>query len=85
MSASHEWTDWHLTPTGWVEGTSKLDSGATHEKPVPADRVLTVRWDEFLGAVQGKMHRTHKEQWRSNDGALVAQLLAQFGPAPRSL
>lgn len=25
MSASHEWTEWHLTTGGWVRGTEKTD------------------------------------------------------------
>jgi len=25
MSASKEWTEWHLTPTGWVRGSEKVD------------------------------------------------------------
>lgn len=85
MSASHEWTDWHLTANGWVEGSSQLDFAGVQEKPIPQDRVLTIRWDEFLGAIQGKMHRTHQEQWRSEDAPLVEELLQKFGPPPHHL
>jgi hypothetical protein len=85
MSASHEWTDWHLTPNGWIEGSYQVDFAGVTERPIPPDRVMTVRWDEFLGALQGKMHRTHREQWRSDDAAIVEQLLQKFGEAPAHL
>lgn len=42
MSASDEWEDVHLTPSGWVDGSDKRDfAGVTH-RPVPPDAVLTV-------------------------------------------
>ena len=39
MAASNEWTEWHLTPRGWEEGSGRLDGvGVTHAEP-PTDRV----------------------------------------------
>lgn len=85
MSASHEWTDWHLTPDGWVDGSSQADFAGVQERPIPQNRVLTVRWVEFLGAPQGKMDRAHREQWRSENGPVIEELLQKFGPAPQHL
>lgn len=84
MSASDEWTDWHLTPNGWKAGTEKRDHG-TEEKIPPDERVLTVRWCEYLGAVQGTPHRYHEEKWRSKDADSISALLSKYGNAPSKL
>lgn len=84
MSASDEWTEWHLTPTGWQRGTEKEDFRRTDREP-PEDRVLTVRWSEHLGHHFGAMHRAHEETWRSPDAERVATLLTEFGEALANL
>lgn len=50
MSESDEWTDWHLTPRGWEEGSQKLDFVGYQEKPVPKDGVMTCRYSEKLSS-----------------------------------
>lgn len=83
MAASNEWTEWHLSPTGWKEGDHKRDNGM-QSKPPPIDRALTKRWVEKCngyGPVNGKIEET----WRSQDLQLVERLLMKFGPAPQEL
>lgn len=41
---SKEYTIWHLTPNGWIEGTNKKDFVGTAEKPIPKDRVLSSKY-----------------------------------------
>lgn len=49
MSASREWTEWHLTPSGWKSGTNKSDGvGITNSSP-PNDRILTIRVTMSIG------------------------------------
>ncbi|GAA0029113.1 hypothetical protein [Bradyrhizobium ottawaense] len=84
MSLSNEWTEWHLTPAGWVRGTEKEDFRTVHRDP-PPDRVKTVVWRERLSSRFSKVDSGHSEQWRSNDGAAIATLEAKFGPPPRNL
>ena len=43
MTASYEWTEYHLTPLGWVRGTVKTDFDREDVEP-PADRILSVRY-----------------------------------------
>jgi hypothetical protein len=85
MSLSHEWTDWHLTPRGWEEGSTEVDFGHVTEKEPPPDRVLTVRFTEKLTSPYSKMHTWHDEKWRSDDANAVKTLLDKFGPPPDSL
>jgi hypothetical protein len=84
MSASNEWTQWHLTPRGWEAGAEKTDFNRTDRDP-PADRVLTVTYKEHVSSSFSAMDATVREEWRSPDAALVAALLNQFGPAPEHL
>lgn len=83
---SDESTQWHLTPGGWKEGSTKIDfAGRTHV-PRPADGVLTVTYRERVASVFSRSgERAHSEDGRSDDAARVAQLLAQFGSCPASL
>jgi hypothetical protein len=84
MSASNEWTEWHLTPSGWVVGTEKEDFRKIERDP-PADRVKTVRWHDYLSSGFSKPHRYHSDVWSSEDKDAIARLEAQFGPAPGRL
>ncbi|AZT82117.1 MAG: hypothetical protein FH752_18770 [Marinobacter adhaerens] len=85
MSASKEWTEWHLTPTGWVRGSEKVDyQGVTTVEP-PADRVLTCEYQEYLSSSFSSMDKGASVLWESEDKEKVAQLLKQFGECPQRL
>lgn len=84
MSASNEWTEWHLTPRGWEPGTEKTDFSRIDREP-PLDRVLTIRWREYLGHHYGIATHFHEEIWRSIENDLVNNLLAKFDSMPQSL
>ena len=79
MSITSEWTDWHLTPVGWVRGSTKTDGPGYQEKPTPSDRVMTCRWDEE------NMARVLHTEWKSDDEAAVQDLIEKFGPPPEHL
>jgi hypothetical protein len=84
MAASNEWTEYHLTPEGWVVGDQRKDFGDLKRVEAPVDRVLTVTYQEIsngYGAVQNSL----QENWRSDDDGVVVVLLAKFGSAPKSL
>jgi len=54
MSASNEWFEYHLTSSGWVCGSQRLDFAGIKEKETPEGRVLTVRFYEYLSSVYSK-------------------------------
>lgn len=85
MSASNEWTDWHLTPRGWVKGSYQVDFSDAKQVDPPADRVLTSRYSEYMSSVYSKMDTRIKTTWTSEDDTEVKRLLDQFGPAPDNL
>jgi hypothetical protein len=85
MSASNEWTEWHLTPRGWEEGDTKKDFVGTKTTPTPKDRVLTFRYKEFLSSVYSKPDIGKTMIWRCNDEQLIKNLLDKFGECPNYL
>jgi hypothetical protein len=84
MSASNEWTEWHLTPAGWQRGTEKEDFRRVDREP-PVDRVLTVIYKEFLSSTFSPMEKSSEIEWRSHDEATIAALTAKYGMAPEHL
>jgi hypothetical protein len=82
MAASNEWWEYHLTPRGWEDGSSKLDSGGGERKDPPPDRVLTIRVSEYMSSTFSPLERGESEEWRSSDSALVASLIEQYGARP---
>lgn len=82
MSLSSESWQYHLTPHGWVEGSESLDFG-TKERPIPADRVLTVTQHYYLSSRWSKPDQWSSIDWQHSDGALVASLKEKFGELPR--
>lgn len=83
MSASQEWTDWHLSPAGWAAGDKKRDNG-TQPGSIPVDRALTIRYIEDCNGY-GPVSGRRQEMWRNPDAELVVQLLEKFGAAPDEL
>lgn len=85
MSASHEWSVWHLTPRGWEQGNWKIDFGGAHKKEPPPDRVLTCCYHEKMSSVFSKMDKYIVEEWRTENKTTVAELLEKYGECPEML
>jgi len=84
MSASNEWTHWHLTPRGWEEGDVKTDFSKS-QKQVPADRVQTIEHREFLSSSFSTLEVTNDVIWSGTDQDVITGLKAKFGDAPNHL
>lgn len=85
MSASKEWTEWHLTPKGWQSGTEKIDNGTITKKEPPEGRVISYRFQEEYSSVFSKPAHSVDEIWRCNDDAIIDELLEKFGDCPERL
>lgn len=85
MSASKEWTEWHLTPTGWVQGTTKTDSSIRVEAP-PAAVLASYRYIEeasyTISRVFGRIEVLSIAAEKKEDIRIATAL---FGPCPKSL
>jgi hypothetical protein len=83
MTLSDEWTEWHLTPSGWVSGTR--DSAGLHPKQPPMDRVLTMLWRQNVASRGAEHDNESTELWRTTNNASVQKLLQKFGNPPHRL
>lgn len=81
MALSREWTEWHLTPQGWVAGTANLDS-SLRQKPTPPDRALTFRYHETMRSPFKPPEESLEEVWRSDDRAKIDELRKAHGDCP---
>jgi hypothetical protein len=85
MSYSKEWTEWHLTPAGWLRGSERTDGVGVELKPDPEDRVLTKRWTEEQSSPYSSMERYETTIWRSGDEEAIKRYLEQYGDFPGTL
>jgi hypothetical protein len=88
MAISRQWTEWHLTPTGWVSGSSRRDGEGNVWRDEPNDRVVTFVYQQQTDKAHPEGHATVQESWRSKVAgatATIEQLLAQYGPCPQNL
>lgn len=85
MSASNEWTEWHLTPRGWERGREQVDFAGITERDRPSDAGQTVQNSEYMGSIYSASEKTQEVTWECGDRAATERLLAQFGPAPKTL
>lgn len=84
MSASSEYTEWHLTPAGWVRGSTRIDFGNIKIQDAPIDRVLTYTWSENSNGYS-PIYTRLEESWRSMDAPRVDELIRLHGQPPRRL
>jgi hypothetical protein len=78
---STEWTEWHLTPAGWVRGSSVTGFGR-QSRSVPTDRVKTCVL-HLAGSDPDPAVRVHDKV--TFDPARARELEDRFGPCPREL
>ena len=83
MSASHEWTEWCLTPRGWERGCEKEDvRGLFGERP--KDTVLVMIYDDYRGNWRD-VNPTMMEKERVGTDKEITTLLTTYGPPPEQL
>lgn len=85
MAASKEWTEWHLTPQGWVRGSEREDFAETKRRNPPVDRVLTVLYKEVISSACSGLHKNSEETWSSGDKDSILLLKKKFGECPNVL
>jgi hypothetical protein len=87
MAIRKEWTEWHLTPRGWEQGSTRREGRGNDWRDEPADRLLSYQYCEIHPSA-GEPRITAEETWRTKDPAALTQLeaaLAHFGAAPSRL
>jgi hypothetical protein len=78
MAASNEWTEFHLTSNGWIEGSERLDFGNTKLVEPPKDRVLTRIYREYMPSTFSRLEKFFETNWISDNSELVNSLLREY-------
>ncbi|MFL6426683.1 MAG: hypothetical protein ACJ71S_00455 [Acidobacteriaceae bacterium] len=84
MAIRKQWTEWHLTPRGWEQGSTRREGRGNDWRDEPADRLLSYQHIEIHGST-GQPKTVTEETWRTKDPGALAQLeaaLARHGTAP---
>ncbi|HEX6772848.1 MAG TPA: hypothetical protein VF126_12525 [Acidobacteriaceae bacterium] len=86
MRIRKEWTEWHLTPRGWEQGSTRREGSGNIWRDEPADRLMSCQHVE-LHTSSGPNIRT-EETWRTKDPEALTRLeaaLKKHGPPPARL
>ena len=84
MSYSREWTEYHLTPSGWQSGSKRTYFDCT-KKLYPLDRVATERRIKEQTSTDNETKGRTELLWESEDKQLGMRLRAKYGPSPELL
>lgn len=84
MSASNEWTEYHLTPRGWERGGYQWDFGKAERPDPPTDRVMTCIYRERMSSGFSKMKESVETTWKGEPKA-IAKWRDKHGSCPRIL
>jgi hypothetical protein len=59
--------EWHLTPQGWIRGSSTYFGRVDSEVPRPADAIET--WEQHCDQASGwsREYKTNKQVWHNPD------------------
>src|SRR5690606_10701920 len=87
MAADNLTTEWHLTPTGWVRGTTRFFSAVQGEEiSAPTNRVLTVETLIYQRSGWSAEERSVSDIWKSKTvSAEQIEDLRQKYPLPFKL
>jgi hypothetical protein len=88
MAISRQWTEWHLTPAGWVSGSTRRDVQGNDWRDEPKDRVITFVYQEQTDKAHPETQVTVQESWRlkaAGAATSIEQLLTLHGPCPQKL
>ncbi len=78
MSFTSEYFDYHLTPTGWVNGSTKEEYDS-QTVDIPTNRLITVQEHVYQGSFYSQESVNVTEIWRSTDAEAVAAAVAIYG------
>lgn len=78
MNFSQEWTEWHLTPKGWVKGSYKVDFKDTITLDPPKDRVLTRKYEEIITSVSAPLKIVKTNVWDNGNTDGIKKLYKKF-------
>lgn len=85
MPIRNEWTEWHLTRSGWKKGSTRVQGVGNTWTEEPEDRVISCVYKEVQSGSLGEPLVSAEESWRSKTATDIDSLLRQFGACPNQL
>jgi hypothetical protein len=94
MAESNAYTEWCLTPTGWVRGTQKPHDTQVTTGGRARDTIMSVMYVEFMTGhrdAQGRPwidsleHHVAEPTRHTLDSERAKQLIARYGDCPEKL
>lgn len=85
MAISNEWSEWYLTPTGWIVGSSRLDCQKPTGRGRPNDAVLGLEYRETIQGPFSSLQKSTSEIFRISDDEKINNLLMKYGPCPEGI
>lgn len=85
MSASNEYTEWHLTPRGWERGTEKTDFQERINRNPPPDTILSYKYYEFMSSPFSRMERGTNLLFGNPEDIATQEFLKKYGNCPYNL
>ena len=82
MAIRKEWTEWHLTPRGWEQGSTRREGRGNDWRDEPADRLLSYQYCE-IPPLRRRTKIITEETWRTKDPAAGTQLEAALAQLRR--
>jgi hypothetical protein len=81
MSANDEWQEWHLTTTGWVEGTESIDQRIRRIIEKPNNCVATFKYSEYISSSFSPIAYNWLKTW-GEDMKEIEGLIVKYGKFP---
>lgn len=86
MSASFEWTEWHLTSSGWIRGSEKTDNSSCIVE-MPPEAIATFRYSEEFSSVHSKVDAKSVCLWQVSPHRQteLSEAIGKYGECPLHL
>jgi hypothetical protein len=84
MAHEDEWTDWHLTESGWIRGDCKTTHSEVKRNERQNGTILTQRYRELQTSSFSKTKISVEDVWDNGDKTSIEKLKKKF-PFPNSL
>ncbi|MCT7577160.1 hypothetical protein [Aliarcobacter butzleri] len=85
MSASNEWTEWHLTKKGWEKGSSVIDFNQLITIEAPKDRLISYKYSEYQSYGFSSVEKSTELIWSSNKNEQIEKYFLKFGVCPQKI
>jgi hypothetical protein len=78
MALCNEWTEWHLTETGWIKGKNRTTFSDLQKHQAVKGTVLIKKYQEIQTSSFSKVKVTIDDIWDNGDKEIIERLLKRY-------